>query len=385
MNHNDENRIRSDLLQSIGGDPSSVAEVMNYCENPFKCQSLPDCPVLPLPEEGHLIDWRHYVVRQGDDPFGFLQERIPQLSIPVQDGISSTDRYADVVQRGKPFETKHFQGKLALKRPDLFRLLIQDHSAGALPVLMVPERKDFETIVHALAHRNEPKEISPSVNAQMVAGLINWDRVHRYRSSWRKSLTQAPSAKAWAMEMRRVSLLESWRFLDRFIIATIHPYSSVSAKELGLPFGEEEWLQRSTVLRLEHEFTHYATKRLFGKMRLNLLDEILCDWAGITRAMGEFSSQWFLQLLGLERRGDIRPDGRIHTYRQKLSDPAFQLLAHVTGEAGRGLEALHRSHYRELQRDQFFLALTAMTLELLACPQRESIFSHKYADAGKFL
>lgn len=385
MYHNDEYQIRSDLLQSIGGDPSSVAEVMDYCENLFKRQFRPGYPVLPLPEEGHVIDWRHYAAAQGDDPFGFLQERIPQLSIPVQDGISSTERYADVVQRGKPFEVKHFQGKLTLKRPDLFHLLIQDHSAGALPVLMVADRKDFETVVRALAHRNEPKEISPSVNAQMVAGLINWDRVHRYKSSWSASLTQTPPAKAWAMEMRRVSLAESWRFLDRFIIVTIHPYSNVSAKELELPFGEEEWLQRSTVLRLEHEFTHYSTKRLFGKMHQNLLDEILCDWAGITRAMGEFSSQWCLQLLGLEKRGNICPDGRIHTYRQKLSDPAFQLLATVTVEASRGLESLHRSHYRESQRDRFFLALTAMTLELLACPQRESIFSRNYADAGKFL
>lgn len=53
----------------------------------------------------------------------------------------------------------------------------------------------------------------------------------------------------------------------------------------GLP-SNQSWLKASTVLRLEHELTHLATKRLLGEMRLNLLDELVADCMGMVAALG---------------------------------------------------------------------------------------------------
>jgi hypothetical protein len=352
--------IRSDVLRSLGADRETVEELSTYCENPFPVDALPQPPALPLPEEAHTTDWRDYLDEQGDDPFGFLQSRLVQLNIPIQEGVSKTAAYADVVRRGKPFDESAFGGRLTLKQPELFRVSVHEHPAGALPVLLTPNRSDFETVVQALAFRCEATTIGPAVNAQI--GYVGWPA-----------------------EMKRVTSSEKWRFLDRLIVVTDSPYSSVSAAELGLEWDAATWREKSAALRMEHEFTHYATKRLYGKMTLNVLDEIIADWAGMSSAMGDFRSAWFVRFLGLDDLPKAREDGRIHTYRQTLSDEAFRILAPLTLQAAEGLEALHQAHYTREQRPRFLLALTRLTLELLAADNRERFFGEAYGWAARML
>jgi hypothetical protein len=153
----------------------------------------------------------------------------------------------------------------------------------------------------------------------------------------------------------------------------------VSAAELGLEWDAATWREKSAALRMEHEFTHYATKRLYGKMTLNVLDEIIADWAGMSSAMGDFRSAWFVRFLGLDDLPKAREDGRIHTYRQTLSDEAFRILAPLT------LQALHQAHYTSEQRPRFLLALTRLTLELLAADNRERFFGDAYEWAAGML
>jgi hypothetical protein len=82
--------IRADVLRSLGADRETVEELSTYCDNPFPVDALPQPPALPLPEEAHTTDWRDYLDEQGDDPFGFLQSRLVQLNIPIQEGVSKT-------------------------------------------------------------------------------------------------------------------------------------------------------------------------------------------------------------------------------------------------------------------------------------------------------
>src|SRR5207244_2307165 len=127
------------------------------------------------------------------------------------------------------------------------------HPAGALPVLATTDRGDFETLCRALASRSEPAPISPAVNAQMVAGFNNWDRLRRYRAAWSAGRDPAAAEEDWPQEMGRVAEEERWRFQDRFMIACARPYSDVTAERLGLELDEATWLARSNDLRVEHE------------------------------------------------------------------------------------------------------------------------------------
>lgn len=369
--------LRRASLHAFGLDPEAEEDVLRYCESPYRIPRIP-APVLPLPEEAHVGDWRRYASDAGDSPFSYLRDRLPQLCIPVREGISKTGAYQEVMRRGAPFTSESFGGRLELSRPESLRLLIHPHPAGALPVLATGDRHDFETLFLALACRGEPQPVSPSVNAQIIAGLINWDRVARYRAGWAAGLDPYRAMKGWPEEQARVASAERERFFDRLLLVCDRPYSGVTAAELGLPLTEEEWLERSTLLRIEHEFTHYATKRIFGAMNLNLLDETLADFMGVTLALGRFEASWFLRFLGLERWPQVREDGRAPTYAKGLSSSAFTLLASVVVRAARAIEALSERWYRPERREHLFLALASLGLDLLASPDVEALFEEAW-------
>jgi hypothetical protein len=120
-------------------------------------------------------------------------------------------------------------------------------------------------------------------------------------------------------------------------------------------------------------------------MSLNLFDETICDWAGMTAALGRFEGRWFLQFLGLEDWPRVRPDGRIYSYRQTLDDEAFILQCRLMGRVATGVEALSSKYYVEKDRLLFLLTLTRLTLELLASERREAFFLPGYQEAERLL
>jgi len=384
LSPDDQLGIRRRVLTELGGSATAVERVLAHTENHFDVGRVPGPPVFPMPDECHVADWRGYAAACGSDVLAFLRERLVQLRVPVRPGVSGTAEYADVVRRGRPFAAEAFGGQLALERPGDLLLSVQEHPAGALPVLMTRHRPDFVTLDRALAFRSEPVEVGPAVNAHLISGLANWDRLRRYREAWLAE-HGAADGEAWMREMRRVIAAEPVRFYDRLMLICVHPYSAVSPRQLGLDMDEATWLDSSTVLRLEHEFTHYALMRLYGRLGQSLLEEMICDWAGITAALGQFEARWFLTFLGLEAWPTVRPDGRMHTYRGGVDGDAFLLLCAVTVRAARGLEAISRKYPRPEDRLRILVALTRLTPELLACQEREDVFASAYAEANRLV
>jgi hypothetical protein len=376
--------VRRAVLARLGGSVEAIQQVLHYCENPFALDKVPHVPVFPMTDEPHLAVWRAYAAQQGQDTLAYLQARLPQLCIPIGAGISKIPAYDEVMHWGKPFRAEAFGGTLTLAQPHQLHLVIHEHPAGALPVLLTCHRPDFETLDRALAFHNEPVAIAASVNAHTIAGFLNWERIHRSQALWTAQHGQAAVA-TWGQERQRIAATEKWRFYDRLILVCEHPYSDLSAQQLGLDMTEEQWLQTSTHLRLEHEFTHYATLRLYDAMRLNLFDELLCDWAGMTAALGRFEARLFLQFLGLEDWPRVRPEGRVHSYCQELDAAAFALQCHLMVHAAAGVEALSRQYYSKKERDLFLLALTRLTLELLASENKEAFFLRGCQEARQLL
>lgn len=375
---------RNSVLRELSDDQNAIEQVFQYCNNPFNPDLLNTGHVFPLPEELHVKDWRAYCSGSGGDQLSFLQTKIVQLNIPVREGISQSESYRDVVRKGKPFSEENFDGRLTFEFLKKIQCYIHEHPAGSLPVITTSVRSDFEKLYRALACRCEPVSIQESVNATVVAGLINWDRVRNYRERWEKKASPLSMATGgWRAEMNRVAKEEPGHFHDRLILICKNSYSSVTAEQLQLDMDEFEWIEKSTVLRIEHEFTHYATKRLFDSMRNNILDETIADFMGVTAALGSYKAQWFKTFLGLENWPDVRQNGRIFTYKGDLKENAFQLLCVLTCHAAAGLEKLGAQFYKPEKRNQFFLALTAMTLELLASKKAEKIFNTYYAAVSR--
>jgi hypothetical protein len=359
-----EAAARTSVLETFGARGTVVEELLEYNRNVFDTAAFDSAPALPLPDEAHVATWREYVedaAARGVLPA--LRERLVQLRFPIEAGVSQTPEYLAATRRGEAPATGE---GLALERPDQLRLQIHETPAGAIPVLVAPWRSDFERLVQAFVHRNEPKPIPASMGACIVSGLNNWSRVAAHRRRWE---SEGGDPAGWPAELQRL-VPHKERYQDRFVVLSAGYYSAVEPAALGLE--PELWLRRSLVVRRDHECTHYFTLRVLGAMRNNLLDELIADYVGLVAAFGSYSPRAAMLFLGVgegEREG-----GRIHNYRGQpaLSDEAFAVLRRIVGAAIQNLGELNAAAPDRLREPaaiaSTILALARRSLDQLATP-----------------
>ncbi len=325
--------------------------------------SLPD---LPLPEDPHVGRWREYLKMSRDRGiFATLQEKLPQLCIPQHPGVSKSAAYAAVMRRGVPFSTTNFDGRLVLKRPDLLTLEIHSHFAGALPVLGTTHREDFVRLVNAIGNRCEPVAIPEGVHAKCIGGITNWDRVNLLYDLWKKGLVFRASGEHWGTALQRVAREEPETIRDRVVLLHQAPYGSVCYRDVPGMSDVATWLAASTKLRIEHEFTHYATKRILGLMRSNMLDELIADCMGFTASLGAFSSTLFRCCMGIDNKACIPQGARAWEYLQGLSPAEAVTVVEITLKATENLQrALTMRPYPT--GPGLLLGLAALTLPQMA-------------------
>jgi hypothetical protein len=312
--------------------------------------------------------WREYAERAREaGVFAALAAVLPQLRFPVREGISQEPAYAAATRRGRFDEADAFAPGLVLERPEALVLTFTDGVAGVLPLLIAATRADFEALVRAFTERNEPREVPASMGACFVKGLNNWDRVARYRREWEAANGTAGDDDAWREEMGRFAAQKA-RYQDRFVILSRGPYSGVPGGAVGVP--DAEWLERSLVIRAEHESTHDLTWRLFGIVRSHATDEIVADFVGLVRAFGFYPDGIARTLLGIEDLPRFRAGGRLANYRgtPPLDGADFAEVCRLASEATRRLAEVARRHESRLG-DTAFLARLVYVLSSTPLPE----------------
>jgi hypothetical protein len=286
----------------------------------------------------------------------------------VRAGISEDDAYRQATRRGI-FEAADDSEGLTIDHPDRIQLTITETMSGRLPIVVIGDRRDFETLVQALTSRNEPEPVPPAMGACMVKGLNNWSRIGEYRRQWE----QAHPDGDWSEEFKRL-IPRKELYQDRFILLSSGAYSATPASEVGM--GQREWLDASLVIRREHELTHYFVYRVFGVMRSHAFDEIVADFIGLSRAFGEYRSDLALRFLGLESFPEYRLGGRLENYRADppLSDEAMAVVRTLTHRSVQGLRMLSSRWPPDRWSDLsavagLTFALSQLTLEELASPE----------------
>jgi hypothetical protein len=371
-----QQQLRASILASYGASASETEELLVYNQNVFDRSTLKLPLKFPLAPEAHIATWEEYAAKaKVTNTFVALQEVLVQLWFPILEGISQTEAYRCATRKGVAPDGMPEATGLVLKQPEQLQLKIHQSLAGAIPVLLPGNREDFVSLVRALTKRNEPIPIPASMGACMVAGYNNWDCIHQYRRRWEAQNPANCSEAKWAEEFQRL-IPQKELYQDRFIILSDGAYSNVPASDLGL--SESQWRHLSLIIRLEHECTHYFTRRLFGSMRNNLLDELIADYRGIVAAIGRYRADWFLRFLGLESFPNYREGGRLQNYRGQppLSDGAFKILQALVKAAAENLERFDREHAGELKtidkQTLMSIGLTFLTLEELASSEANS-------------
>ena len=362
--------FRKKVLQDLGGSEQEVDELLRYNTNQFDQSALRSGLQLPLEDQPFVPIWAEYAERAHEiGVFDSLKERLIQLHFPIAEGMSTTSAYQLAVRKGiTPNNDTQHRG-LMLADPERLQLLVHQTRAGKIPVLIAHGREDFVSLLRALAMRNEPQLVPMSQGAAMLGGYNNWDRIRRLHTQFAQKAGEKYSKSAWMKEFKAI-VPQKHLYQDNLILLSRDYYSGVSPAQLGLEANV--WRKNSLTIRLEHESTHYVTKRIFGSMQNNLLDELIADSVGIVMANGFFDANWFLAFMGLEHYPAYRQGGRLQNYRgtPPLSDGAFKLLQHLTYCAAQNLESATRRYSEKngekISTDGLVMALTRLTLEELS-------------------
>ncbi len=334
---------RAEQIVAAGASRHEVEELLVYNESAFDPTESRLLAELPLPDEPFASTWRAWADEAGQNSRAFetLQRYLPQLRFPIQEGISQTPAYRAATLQGRdPDEFEEATG-LVIDAPGTVELAIYPSLAGHIPIITLSGRPQFKAFVRALTNRNEPVAVPDSMGAKMIGGFNNWCRIRALQAEWVSN--SEPERETWKEEFAYIRQRKKL-YQDRFILLSDGPYSAVEADEMGL--DEEIWRQKSLIIRREHECTHYFTRRIFGSMRNNLLDELIADYAGIVAAEGHYRSDWFLRFIGLEHFPSYHPGRRLDLYRgdPPLSDGAFRVLQQLIVRAARQLEVFDREH-----------------------------------------
>jgi hypothetical protein len=350
----------TDTLIAYGASESETLELLNYNQNIFD-PSLLAHPDEPQPEL-YLATWAEYVweaTRIG--AYAALKPHLVQFQFPILAGISTTAEYRAATRKGESTVAMPTAVGLTLLEPERLQLYVHKTCAGDIPVLVAGNRTDFVSLVRALIERNEPESIPDSMGACIVGGYNNWHRVRQYQQQW----LEENADRDWAVEFQSL-IKRPELYQDRFILLSRGAYSNVAASELGLEEGE--WLELSGKIRLEHECTHYITRRWFGSMRNNILDEIIADYWGIVAACGKYRSDWFLRFVGLEDFPAYRAGGRLENYRgdPPLSSGAFIVLQRLVKAAAENLARFDRkfTHSGRTRQTEIAILIALITLRL---------------------
>ena len=374
----DDDRRRGETLRRAGAVGTEVDELLAYGRNAWTVPAQP--PAYPLPDEPFVAVWDEYVRDAATrGAFAALRDRLVQLRFPIAAGISQSEPYRAATRSGSRRWTD--DAGLVIEQPESLRVFLHQSPAGRIPVIVAAHRPDFVSLLRALAHRNEPVDIPPSMGATMIAGFNNWDRVARARRAWEAERPpEARNHDAWREGFQAMATRKD-EYQDRFIILSTSPYSGVPAHEVDV--AAAEWPELSLRIRLDHECAHYFTRRLFGSMRNMLLDELLADYAGIVGAIGRYRADWFLRFVGLERFPHYREGGRLQNYRgaPALSDGAFLVLQRIVQRAVVAVESFDRqltTAWRAADGTARVLtALATCTLEDLAADDAVSLLSER--------
>ena len=193
---------------------------------------------------------------------------------------------------------------LVFKEPDAVSACIYDSFAGRIPVIVIGNDDDFEHFLINALHKGEWTDEIKKQGASFVFGKKN-----------------------------------------RFIVLSKKPYSNVPASDVGL--SEEEWREKSMILRREHECTHYYTRRYYGSARQNLHDELIADFFGIYEAFGRYEARFFSEFI--RKRITIYTADMTDTERQQLLGIADKCAAFLEdwskGTVFKGLSRPERVDY----------------------------------------
>ena len=171
--------VTYNLLQNFTKETSVLEELLSYTRNAFVQGSDLITPS-SLTDEPQVTTWERYIAEARDyGVYRTLKKYLVQFQFEIKENISQTTDYKKATLQGASTQGMVDAQGLKLQEPEQLQLFLYPSLAGKLPVIITPNRFDFQAIVQALSYRNEPHALPTSMGAAMIKGLNNWDRLRQ--------------------------------------------------------------------------------------------------------------------------------------------------------------------------------------------------------------
>ena len=241
----------------------------------------------------------------GKDVLPTLAEQYQQLYLTP--GEEGAERYSAIVRRGEKAENKslaHFRGN------DADSLAREETPAGAVQIVTLHERADFELFLQIMAHRCAPTAIPATQGAAILDGVINWRKIDAHREAFfAERARQGEPLPDWNAEFKRFTA-DRANYKDALIVLLTGPYSNLPAERVG--FAPDEWLRHSMTIRRYHECTHFVCRRKYPEKIDAIWDEAAADSVGIYAALGRVEPELAERFLGIDAERYL--GGRLENY-----------------------------------------------------------------------
>lgn len=317
-------QLKYQFLKNLIKENSVIDEILNYTESKF---TRTNKELNLYTEEPYIETWQKYKNESIENGvFNTLKKYIVQFKFPIEQNISSTEIYKNATLKGKrnfPLEG------LVLNAPEKIELDIYNSKlVGKVPVLIVPNSEDFNSMICALCYKNEPELLSNSMGAIFINGINNWYRIEALKKYWKAK----EPLESWENIFKNRVLPNPELFKDKLIILSTKPYSGVKAASVDV--STKSWEDLSVSIRKAHECAHLFTLKYYGSISKNIYDELIADYAGIVSSLKRFDKDWMLHFLGLENYPNYREGGRFQNYlNENLSETAINHLRSITVKA----------------------------------------------------
>ncbi|MGN1137155.1 MAG: DUF7005 family protein [Oscillospiraceae bacterium] len=240
----------------------------------------------------------------GKSVLPLLSEMYPQLYLSPENG--GQEQYAAVVRQGQP-PLKKDLSHFTMDEED--SLIIENTPAGKVCVITLNNRKDFETFYTIMGCRCVPTEISRTMGASILNGVINRGRIEQHREAFFKKELDEGRIPDWISEFKRFTS-DKANYLDTLILLSTGDYSNIPGEQFG--YEEKEWRELSHAIRKAHECTHFICRKKFPEQKEPVWDEICADAIGIISALGRFNVNMEEVFLGVNEQG--YSGGRLENY-----------------------------------------------------------------------
>ena len=229
-----------------------------------------------------------------------LAEKFHQLYLPPKEGTSQSPLYRSIVRKGMVYkgDLSHFIGSAE----DAF---FTEHTpVGAVCVVFLKHRKDFETFYQIMAHRCEPVPVPATTGAAFISGFSDWSRIRSHLAAY-----TAAGGTDNQEEFRRFTS-DPANYRGNLLLLSEGPYSALPADRT--PYSETEWQVVSRSIRKYHELTHFVCRSSFPGEKYPVWDELLADCMGLLFATGDYDLSLAGAFLGI--RDGRYVGGRLENY-----------------------------------------------------------------------